>query len=620
MKPKRFFFQLIILLLIVVFSAPLSAAADNDSCEPMSWLPLLLRNGTASVTVTFSGKASIPNYTPAGQLWLVVDGIDGNRYGAGPSDAAGNFSINAVIPQDLQTVLLYAVDPNNPDAYVKAYIDLDESIRVTPQSHPASKNGSQSSKLPKEFISINLEDDFGKAMIRDLTGHIPADFTPEEFVALETLNSAFEAGYSPRLNTVVNNQSVVDSLSNLLENISAPAIRHYFDGYVNISGDLITRVRRLQQYVTYSVLPANKLSTYTWFLNTGPASPLISAGHVLKYFARRTYVDLLGYIPGASDANINYSDLEKAVAVFVNFDGIGAGNCEQHGLIGAYLASRFCEFKQIIRVALDVPSFVIPGSKTKHAVAIACQQSIQKSGFDLKELIHVINGEPWPDKLFTSDCILIDSWANVTAPITRELVEQQQWFSTEAVLKVNLPEGHCSSNSVKMSAGQVPAHKTNSNSMEVPSAQALLHNTVNSCPVNAPCKDCPTREEVASVLIEPFEIPPATDDYVVWYMDNVRCWDAPRVYATHRNGFNREELTCNIPGGGIDCSIPVEKKALGAGFTTQKEAEDWFCSQITTRWYHYWCNNRGPRVETGGGSLWTLQIPCDLSGLPITYP
>lgn len=82
-------------------------------------------------------------------------------------------------------------------------------------------------------------------------------------------------------------------------------------------------------------------------------------------------------------------------------------------------------------------------------------------------------------------------------------------------------------------------------------------------------------------------------DYVVWYMDNVRCWDAPRVYATNRDAINLEEDTCDIPGGGINCDIKVEKVEMQGGFRTLESAQDWFCSQITTEWFHYWCNNRG---------------------------
>jgi hypothetical protein len=110
------------------------------------------------------------------------------------------------------------------------------------------------------------------------------------------------------------------------------------------------------------------------------------------------------------------------------------------------------------------------------------------------------------------------------------------------------------------------------------------------------------------------------EDYVVWYMDNVRCWDAPRVYATHRDTFNLEEDTCDIPGGGMNCDIKVEKVEMQGGFSTLEAAQDWFCPQITTEWYHYWCNNRGARVEISGGALYTLQIPCDLTDVPYKYP
>ncbi len=105
------------------------------------------------------------------------------------------------------------------------------------------------------------------------------------------------------------------------------------------------------------------------------------------------------------------------------------------------------------------------------------------------------------------------------------------------------------------------------------------------------------------------------DEYVVWYMDNVRCWDAPRVYASLRERFKQEEATCSVPGGGVNCDIKVEKVELKGGFQTLEDAQNWFCPQITKTIFHFWCNSRGARVEAGG-TEYTLQIPCDLSNVP----
>ena len=107
----------------------------------------------------------------------------------------------------------------------------------------------------------------------------------------------------------------------------------------------------------------------------------------------------------------------------------------------------------------------------------------------------------------------------------------------------------------------------------------------------------------------------STNEYVVWYMDNVRCWGAPRVYATSRDSFIREEDTCNIPGGGTNCDIKVEKIELRGGFNTLEAAQRWFCPKITGRINHYWCNHRGPRV-IANGIKYTSQIPCDLTDVP----
>ncbi|RLA24227.1 MAG: hypothetical protein DRQ62_05215, partial [Gammaproteobacteria bacterium] len=117
----------------------------------------------------------------------------------------------------------------------------------------------------------------------------------------------------------------------------------------------------------------------------------------------------------------------------------------------------------------------------------------------------------------------------------------------------------------------------------------------------------------ATVIISDPKI--LTKDYVVWYMENVACWGAARVYATDRAGFNREQATCNIPGGGINCDLKVIKKELYSGFSTLQEAQSKFCSTISAQISHGRCNYRGSRVKANG-VLYTLQIPCDLSNVP----
>ena len=80
------------------------------------------------------------------------------------------------------------------------------------------------------------------------------------------------------------------------------------------------------------------------------------------------------------------------------------------------------------------------------------------------------------------------------------------------------------------------------------------------------------------------------DEYVVYYTDNVRCWDAPWLYIGTRDKFNSTEKTCNVSGGGIDCSIELEKKEIQGGFLTFEKASEWICPKIDVWHYHYWCN------------------------------
>jgi hypothetical protein len=103
------------------------------------------------------------------------------------------------------------------------------------------------------------------------------------------------------------------------------------------------------------------------------------------------------------------------------------------------------------------------------------------------------------------------------------------------------------------------------------------------------------------------------DDYVIWYTGNVSCWDAPLIYITHRDDFEREELASNFPGGGIDQTTLVEKRLFQDGFATTEAARQWICPQITGWYYHYWCTRHyviGDKPYQVGG------LGCDLSNVP----
>ncbi|MBN1511573.1 MAG: hypothetical protein JXB13_06120 [Phycisphaerae bacterium] len=101
-------------------------------------------------------------------------------------------------------------------------------------------------------------------------------------------------------------------------------------------------------------------------------------------------------------------------------------------------------------------------------------------------------------------------------------------------------------------------------------------------------------------------------EYVVWYTGNVCCWGAPRLYISTRTEFNQSASTCNFPGGGIDCSVPLVRVELKGGFKDYAAAQAWLCPQFESRIYHYWC---GAHYQMDGKNWSTA--PCDnLGDLP----
>lgn len=104
-------------------------------------------------------------------------------------------------------------------------------------------------------------------------------------------------------------------------------------------------------------------------------------------------------------------------------------------------------------------------------------------------------------------------------------------------------------------------------------------------------------------------------EYVVWYTSNVCCWGAPHIVISDRDGFNAPDLRSNWPGGGISPTEPLTKVELQGGFATYEEAQAWFCPQLTSWSYHYWC---GRHYQAMGGNWQVGAGTCDLSVLPQT--
>ncbi len=596
MKLKGSKRTLICLLLWVILTPVLGMASEDDKTI-IPWLePLILGK---KITITVSGKITIPNHNPSGQLWVVIDGLDGNFYGAGPSDVSGNFSIKASIPKATKRVLVYGLDPNDPEHYAMAYMEMASTL------DNAVVTGLTKSDTKPLLFNVNAAST-ADVFVSMASGLPRPQFTDYYRNKAEELAGIYDLS-PPKLCSV-------EPLPVTIVPDYPPTVAQAFDTFVQSDGSLIYRLKMATNFASKNVISPNKAATWGSRLD----SFIDGMAGTLAMFRVRTMLRVLGSDWGVrgqlTKESISLEELTLATEIiFGGNNTYGAGNCREKGVVGAYIASRFNDFKAIAHVGAEIPDY-----SSDHAFAIAC-----KKDWDLGNLISKHSPEAAiPNSLFESDCILIDPWRNQVVELTPDSVSGLNWNRIVHVMTVDMMTSSSVSGALaasELESAELAEGPTGFGVISNPptSIHPAVSSSENQCQA---CATCPTHDELTASACGSFSIPVEPDEYVVWYMDNVRCWDAPRVYATNGTGYKSEQLTCNIPGGGIDCSIKVEKKILAAGFTSQKEAEAWFCSQITKRWYHYWCNHRGPRVETGDGSLYTLQISCDLSEVPYEYP
>lgn len=106
---------------------------------------------------------------------------------------------------------------------------------------------------------------------------------------------------------------------------------------------------------------------------------------------------------------------------------------------------------------------------------------------------------------------------------------------------------------------------------------------------------------------------PPSAEWLVYYVDNVRCWDAPTLGITTRSDFDTWRSTASYSGGGVDHSIQAIKVELQGGFASAQAALDWVCPRFTSRFQHYWC---GQHVWMDG-QYWWPYLDCDFNSLPV---
>jgi hypothetical protein len=217
-------------------------------------------------------------------------------------------------------------------------------------------------------------------------------------------------------------------------------VRELFDKYVNEEGALILRVKKARDHATKNVTSLNQATGFR--IDEGTAV-LTSLSLVRTRAALRLLLgEEFGLRGGLTKKTITREELEYAADIIVNPNGItgGYGNCREKGIVGAYIASRFSEFKQVAYVAAETELY----SHT-HGFAVACQAD--ENVWDINQLLEIWEaGVPVPEGLYQADCMIIDPWAGITKELTPEVTASLKWKWIEHVMKVDLSEQNLNMN------------------------------------------------------------------------------------------------------------------------------------------------------------------------------
>ncbi len=389
-------------------------------------------NNTSKTII--SGTVTLPGYTPAGSLWMVVDGLDGNIYGSGPSKTDGTFSIETSIPPDNGNVLLYAVDPNNPEAGAMAYVSLEKNI-----------NG-QAVSVSNEATNLVLVNakSTAEVYVSMVNGLTPPEFSPEDVAMVNKI--ADEMLIDPPSFCAVDKTPLNAIDKNLYEQFieqagkSRSVVGEYIDKYVNEAGSsLILRAKRAQNDISKNVTSLNQADG--WRIDEGTA--IATTINVLRTRIMLEFVLGDGLFGGLTKESVTLEELDDAAGIIIGVFGKngfigGAGNCMEKGLAGAFIASRFKEFKQVALVAVESPQWSQP-----HAFSIACQKDVNV--WDLQNVISKRSAnEPIPNGLFDAECMVIDPWLGITKELTPDTVKDLKWqeFEFVHVMSVDFAENN----------------------------------------------------------------------------------------------------------------------------------------------------------------------------------
>lgn len=364
------------------------------------------------------GQAELPSHTPSGPLWLVISGMDGTPYGWGMSAVDGSFAIAARVPSGTPLVFVHALDPANPEAMTVSRLLLEAAVPPAAQAHEtvATREGPTGEER-LIGVAVHAQSTAEVAVLRAAgKANTPLGTlsTPQELDAAARMAQIQMSEFVPQCSV-----DASAAISDVLQSVIPPdatSVQARFDRFVAGDEPLLERVRNAQEEVTHTVSSANQFTGLVSGLGVGAAVGIRQTRNAIA-----SATPLQG--DGFSIAVLPLQDLEKAVQITMDNQW---GNCREKGLAGAYIASRFEAFKQIIVVGIEAGGFL-----ASHALAIACTEDA--SVYNLAFFGDPLNDNPMaPTEMLAAGCMVIDPWLGETVPFTRNYVEAQQWQSVAA--------------------------------------------------------------------------------------------------------------------------------------------------------------------------------------------
>ncbi len=410
---QKYFIVLILYSLLGLVGCGGGSQSNGDSNSPTD---------SSSKSIAISGEIDIPNYS-ASKTLVLVSGSNNQSFYAGAIDPDEKINIEFKIPATETYLLISAVVADNPEAFTMAFINLEEDIA----SNKTFNNNKLVRKPDSRDSSINLfpvridAESTAEVLVRNSTGKLGTDeadvLSPNELAVKKVIQTELLKS-NPQFCSVGAPPEVNSQLRELSSS-RVVTIRGRFDEILSQPDKLsLDKLKEAEQIAASNVWSDNRIPIWN------PLSPSVKSARAAIKAVAPDVITLDGFEIGT----ISFNDLELIAQIIMDQ---GWGNCREKAIMGAYIASRLNEFKQVAIVGFKT-------TLSNHAVAIACKEDSKVWDINGWWFVPTTTQEMKDYINYDADCVVIDPWKGETVALTPEYVSKQNWKFVLRVLTVDL--------------------------------------------------------------------------------------------------------------------------------------------------------------------------------------